>query len=98
MERGEAPKSQVKDGGDTVGSETCPMGCASKGWKKLLRWSGELRAGELRTKPEGLQNQGQPKHERQKVQWSHVSQQEREACEAGMRHGLGPWPHFAIRS
>ena len=99
MEReGEALENQVKDGGDTFDSETCPRDCTSNGWKKLLMGSGEPRVGELRTKPEGLEKQGQPKHGREKVQWSHVSQQEREACEAGMRLGLGRWPRFAVMS
>lgn len=99
MEReGEVPENQVKDRGDTFDRETCPRDCTSKGWKKLLMGSGEPRVGELRTKPEGLEKQGHLKHGREKVQWSHVSQQERGACKGGVWHGLGRWPHFAIRS
>ena len=42
MEReGEALEKQVKDGGDTFDSETCPRDCTSKGWKKLLMGSGD---------------------------------------------------------
>lgn len=65
----------------------------------LLTGRGKLRRGEMRTKPEGLEKQGQPSITERRSHESHLSQNKREASYGGgMLHSMGTCLNVAIKS